>query len=92
MKERQDLLTLLDGEGEEVQFELLDRVPYMGSEFLILLPQEYRSQGKVAILYVEEEQAGDQHEKYTLVEDEGTLNAVYGQFRVRCRDQFNFID
>lgn len=91
-EELNNIITLNDEEGKEVQFEFLDLIEYNEEEYVILLPVEETDEaGEVVILKVEHTEAEDE-ESYVGVEDEEELNAVFAIFKDKFKDEFNFID
>ena len=91
-EELNNIITLNDENGEEVQFEFLDLIEYNEEEYVILLPvEETEEAGEVVILKVEHTESEDE-ESYIGVEDEEELNAVFAIFKDKFKDEFNFID
>ena len=91
-EELNNIITLNDEEGQEVQFEFLDLIEYNEEEYVILLPlEETEEAGEVVILKVEHTESEDE-ESYVGVEDEEELNAVFAIFKDKFKDEFNFID
>lgn len=91
-EELDNIITLNDEEGKEVQFEFLDLIEYNSEEYVILLPiEETEEAGEVVILKVEQTENEDE-ESYVGVEDEEELNAVFAIFKDKFKDEFNFID
>lgn len=91
-EELNNIITLNDEEGKEVQFEFLDLIEYNEEEYVILLPvEETEEAGEVVILKVEHTESEDE-ESYVGVEDEEELNAVFAIFKDKFKDEFNFID
>ncbi len=88
-EEEVSILTLTDEKGNETDFEYLDSVEYMGVEYLILCPAD-QEETQIVILRVEP--VDEETENYMAVEDEGTLNAVYGIFKERYKDVLNFAE
>ena len=82
-----NIVTLNDEFGNEVQFEFLDLVEYNGEEYVVLLPADDED-GEVVILKVEE--LDDDNDSYTSVEDEGILMAVFQIFKNKFKDEFDF--
>ena len=89
LEEEVELLSLTDENGNETQFEYLDCIEYNGTEYLVLLPAEDDS-AEIVILAVEP--VDEDLENYLSVEDQATLDAVYGIFKERFKDVFNFED
>lgn len=82
-----NIVTLNDEFGNEVQFEFLDLVEYNGEEYVVLLPADDED-GEVVILKVEE--LDDDKDSYTSVEDEDILMAVFQIFKNKFKDEFDF--
>jgi len=85
------ILTLHDDEGNEEQFELLDLVDYQDKQYIVLFPVEDDDM-EIVILQVEEIEGNDEEEAYVAVEDEAILDSVYGIFKERFKDEFEFAD
>ena len=85
------ILTLHDDEGNEEQFELLDLVDYQDKQYIVLFPVEDDDM-EIVILQVEEIKGNDEEEAYVAVEDEAILDSVYGIFKERFKDEFEFED
>ena len=82
-----NIVTLNDEFGNEVQFEFLDLVEYDGEEYVVLLPADDED-GEVVILKLEA--IDDDNDSYTSVEDEGILMAVFQIFKNKFKDEFDF--
>ncbi len=87
--EEESILTLTDENGVDCDFEYLDVIEYQGKEYLFLLPVEEPDAG---IVILEIEPVDEETENYLAVEDESILDAVYGLFKERYRDQLTFAD
>ncbi|MBQ3201070.1 MAG: DUF1292 domain-containing protein [Clostridia bacterium] len=91
MSEYENIVTLTDMDGAEVDFEILDIVPYEGGDYAVLLPVDDDSDVVDAvileILHAEEENEEDMLQG---VEDPAVLNAVFDLFVERNKDEFNF--
>ena len=88
-EEEQELISLTDEEGNEVEFELIDSIDYEDKEYLILLPPDDEA-SEVVILEVEPHEDGS--ESFLTVQDVDILNAVYDIFKDRFKDIFTFED
>ncbi|HWQ58252.1 MAG TPA: DUF1292 domain-containing protein [Clostridia bacterium] len=78
-----DVISLVDGEGNELLFEILDVVPYEGRNFAVLLPSGGLDEGdEVTILEV---LGGDtpEEEYFEGISDEALLQTVFGLFKQR---------
>ena len=90
-EELDNIITLNDEEGNEVEFEFLDLIEFEDEEYVVLLPvEETEDAGEVVILQVEDIDTDE--ESYTSVEDEDTLNKVFEIFKEKFKDEFNFVD
>ena len=87
--ENDNIIVLNDDDGNEVEFEFLDLIPYRGKEYVVLLPVSDEAD-EVVILQLEE--ADNETESYISVDNELTLQAVFEIFKERAKDTFNFVD
>ena len=87
LEEEESILTLTDENGEETEFEYLDCIEYEGKEYLVLIPNEEDAE---EIVILEIEPVDEENENYLAVEDQDTLDAVYGIFKERFKDVFTF--
>lgn len=87
--ENDNILVLNDDDGNEVEFEFLDLIPYRGKEYVVLLPISDEAD-EVVILQLEA--TDDETERYISVDNELTLQAVFEIFKERAKDTFNFVD
>lgn len=85
----QNILTLTDENGVDVDFEYLDCIDYQGKEYLVLMPAEEES---TEIVILEVEPVDDETENYLAVTDEELLNAVYDIFKEKYKDVLTFED
>ncbi len=81
----ENIITLTDDEGNDVEFFLLDVVEYKDEDYMVMIPldgddedDEEEDEDEVVILKVIHD--GDE-EIYSGVEDEETLNAVFEIFQ-----------
>ena len=97
-EELDNILTLNDEDGNEVEFEFLDMIEYDGEEYVVLLPvedeeEENEEAGEVVILKLEDNDDEDSDEEsYVSVDDEEVLNKVFELFKEKFKDEFNFVD
>jgi uncharacterized protein YrzB (UPF0473 family) len=90
-EERDDVVVLIDENGEEVEFEHLDTVEMNGNEYVVLLPleeQENEEVDEVIILKVEHNDEGD--DSFITVDDEDELNEVFEEFKARMEEEYDF--
>jgi uncharacterized protein YrzB (UPF0473 family) len=80
--EDNNILTLLDGEGNEVDFALLDLIPYLGRDFAVFYPLEEEGDEKeLVILELKEGETGE--DSFVGLSDADLLDAVYALFLER---------
>lgn len=86
-QEEVSVLTLTGEDGQDMDFEYLDCLEYAGKEYLILTPAQEDS-GEIVILEIQP--VDEENENYLAVEDEDTLNAVFGLFKEKFKDILQF--
>lgn len=95
MEEKDDnIVVLVDENGENVEFEHLDTIEMDGSEYVVLLPlEEGNDDGEVdevIILKIERNDEGE--DTFITVEDEDILNEVFEEFKERMEEFADFED
>ena len=88
-EEETSVLTLTDENGQDVDFEYLDCIDYLGKEYLVLMPVDDNS---AEIVILEVEPVDEENENYLSVQNEDTLNAVYEIFKEKYQDVLTFED
>ena len=90
-EEYTNVITLTDSDGSDVDFEVLDIIPYNDHEYAVLLPVDDESDSPEAVI-LELLEAEDDNEEDMLqgVEDEEILNAVFNLFMEKNADEFQF--
>lgn len=92
-EEMNSIISLTDEQGNEVQFELLDVVPYNGNEYIAIVPaEEEDEEGDMVQLYRIVPDEDGETETYVGLESEEELDAVYSEFQRRNADFFDFAD
>ena len=86
-EEEASVLMLTDENGDEVEFEYLDCVEYLGKEYLVLMPIDENSS---EIVILEVVPVDEENENYISVQDEAVLDAVYEIFKEKYADVLNF--
>ena len=89
LEDLSNIIAMNDENGNEVRFEFLDLIEYKGDEYVVLLPID-DDDSEVVILQVVP--CSDDEESYISVEDPAVLQAVFGIFKEKFRDIFNFVD
>ena len=87
-EELNNILTLTDEDGKDVDFEYLDVMEYQGDEYLVLTPVD-EEETQVVILKIEP--VDDETENYVSA-DEETQSAVYELFKEKYKDVLTFED
>ena len=91
-----DLLTLVDEDGKEHEFEVVDQLEREGSEYVALVPvfdeadQTLQDSGELIILKVVTEEDGE--EVLEAVEDDDEFHEIGEAFKERLKDSFDFED
>ncbi len=80
----EDVIVLLDENGGEIEFEILDVVPHGGKEYAVLLPVDDAS-GEAVILELLPTENEDDAEQLCGVEDPTVLDAVFQLFLERAK-------
>jgi len=82
-EERDDLVVLIDENGEETEFEHLDTIEYNGNEYVVLLPveqtEEENDAEEVVILRIEQGEDGE--DSFVTVEDDEELTLFLKNLR-----------
>ena len=82
----EDIIILVDENGEEQEYELLDTIEYEGDRYVVLIREEEDS---VVILKVESEE----DEELSLVScDDDVIEEVYHIFKDKNTENFDFDD
>lgn len=86
-----DILVLVDEEGEEAEFEFLDTIEMNGREYAVLLPMDFpegQEADEVVILKFDKDENGE--DSFLSVDDEKELNLVFEEFKRKMQEQFDF--
>ena len=90
-EEYTNVITLTDSDGSDVDFEVLDIIPYNDHEYAVLLPVDDESDSPEAvILALLEAEEDNEEDMLQGVEDEDILNAVFNLFMEKNADEFQF--
>ena len=90
-EEYTNVITLTDSDGSDVDFEVLDIVPYKEHEYVVLLPVDDESDSPEAvILELLEAEEDNEEDMLQGVDDEEILNAVFNLFMEKNADEFQF--
>ena len=86
-EEIDNIVTLIDENGKEIEYEFLDFIEYEGEEYIILLPSGEVACMEVLILRVEGADTDD--ESYVSVDSMETLNAVFKIFKNKIKNEID---
>ena len=90
-EEYTNVITLTDSDGSDVDFEVLDIIPYNDHEYAVLLPVDDESDSPEAvILELLEAEEDNEEDMLQGVEDEEILNAVFNLFMEKNANEFQF--
>ena len=90
-EEYTNVITLTDSDGSDVDFDVLDIVPYKEHEYVVMLPVDDESDSPEAvILELLEAEEDNEEDMLQGVEDEEILNAVFNLFMEKNADDFQF--
>jgi len=93
-EDRDDIIILIDENGNEVEAEYIDTIDYKGNEYVVLLPRDEAGQGgadadsdeeEVVILKVEQGAEGEE-ESFIAIVDEDEQDAVFDIFTQRMEE------
>lgn len=90
--ERDDVVVLMDENGDEIEFEHLDTIEMNDAEYVVLLPisedeDEDTEVDEVVILKIEHNEDGE--DSFITVEDEDELDAVFEEFKLRMEEDID---
>ena len=91
MMDNEDIVELVDENGEKVQFEHLDTLELNEKTYIVLAPLDEADEDEsdVYIMRIVEE---DGEEILEIVEDDKEGESVFQEFRARTEGDFEFID
>ena len=75
-----NIVTLKDEDGNDINFEFLDMIEFEGENYVILKEEK------------DAEGVGEDEESYVSVDDEEVLNKVFDIFKDKFKDEFNFVE
>ena len=91
-EEEASIVTLLDEDGNEHEFEHIDSFPFNGETYVVLIPTEEEvaagEADEVLIFTLQTDEEGN--ETLLFVEDEAELDIAFDEFKSRMNDEFDF--
>jgi uncharacterized protein YrzB (UPF0473 family) len=99
-EDRDDILVLIDEDGEEKEFEYLDTIEMNGREYVVLIPPDeeteenynYRDEEEAGVVIMRVIRGKDEEDSFESVDDEEELNSVFEEFKFRMEDDYEFDD
>lgn len=88
-EEEEGIVTLLDDQGNEHQFEHLDTFEYNGDTYVVLVPAIEDEDADEVLIFKLGTDENDQ-EVLLAIEDEAELDMVFEEFKNRMQDEFDF--
>lgn len=93
--ERDDIVVLVDENGEEVEFEHIDTIEMNDNEYVVLAPldeeqEDAQEEEEVIILKVEHNENGE--DSFVTIEDDDELDEVFNEFQSRMEEEFGSDD
>ena len=95
MEERDDIVILVDENGQEEEFEHIDTIDMNGNEYVVLTPfkeleeeaeEDMEEDEEVVILKIEHSKTGE--DSFVTIDDEGELDAVFEEFQRRMEEEY----
>jgi uncharacterized protein YrzB (UPF0473 family) len=89
--ERDDIVILVDENGDEVEFEHIDTIEMNDNEYVVLAPleeedAEEQDEEEVIILKIEHNEDGE--DSFVTIEDDDELDEVFNEFQSRMEEEF----
>lgn len=91
-EERENIVVLVDDEGQELKFEVLDIIEYEGSEYAAGLDADKAESedGEDTVIIMKIVHANEDEDILEPVADEKTLQSVFEIFKEHMADEFEF--
>jgi len=90
--ERDDVVVLIDENGEEAEFEHIDTIEMNGNEYVVLVPlieeEEEIEDEEEEVVILKVEHGEDGEDAFVSIEDDEELDAVFEEFKLRMEDEF----
>ncbi len=94
MEERENVIILIDDEGKEMPFEVLDIIEDSDKRYAVGIPAEEAAEeaeeGTVLIMRIVP--ANDEEDILEPIEDNAELERIFEIFKTRMEDEFEFED
>lgn len=86
-----NIITMLDENGDEVDFEFLDLIEYEGKNYVVLVPAEESEEADTVVI-LEAVEVEDDMEEYHSIADQELVDTIFEIFKEKNKDEFNFVD
>ena len=89
MEEMDNVVVLLDEEGNEINFEYIDSIDHRGETYVVLLPADPQTEEEaheVTILKLDVDELGE--DIFVVEEDEDLLDEVFEIFQQRMDEEY----
>ncbi|MBO5023461.1 MAG: DUF1292 domain-containing protein [Clostridia bacterium] len=87
--DNENVIVLMDEEGNEVELEVLDEIEYEGKKYGVFISTDENAD-EVIILEIAEGSEGEA--EFLSVDDEAALEAVFAIFMENAKDEFDFVE
>lgn len=84
--DQNDLIALEDRDGNELAYEIMDVVPFLGKEYAVLFPVDDESDEPELVILELMAGADDEEEELCGVDDPNVLDAVFKLFLEREKE------
>ena len=89
-EENQNILELVDEDGNTVPFEHLDTVQIDGEDYIVGIPYNEEEEEVTEIVLFKIDKAAESEDCLSQVVDENLAERIYQEFKKRNADQFDF--
>lgn len=98
-EERDDIIVLVDENGEEEEFEYLDTIEMNDKEYVVLIPaveaqkeegQDGQDDDEDEVVILRLEHTSEEEDSFVSVEDENELNLVFEELKSRMEGEYDF--
>lgn len=94
-EERDDIIVMVDENGDEVEFELIETIEMNGNEYVILAPldeEDVDDQDEEEVIILKVEHGEDGEDTFVTIEDDDELDEVFNEFQARMEEEFGTED
>lgn len=87
------IIVLEDEDGTTEEFEIVDLIDYEDHDYAVLIPLEQEDEDSEEVVICEVVPGPDEETDYYIgVESDEVLDTVFGIFKQRAADDFDFVD